>query len=131
MVTAAHDLPIQVFDTIKPYKIEIVDREDELLNVWNQIASSKLVITDRLHAMIFCYLLHIPCIVLKTYNYKLIAQYEWIKEESFIELCENHSLNNITNKMNNLLTMEFIDPINDFSGCFETLKKLLDTKAGE
>lgn len=130
-VTEICDLPIQVFDTIKPYKIEIADREDELINVWNQIASSKLVITDRLHAMIFCYLLHVPCIVLKTYNYKLIAQYEWIKNEAFIELCEDHSLNNITDKMNNLLSMESIEAINDFSNYFETLTELLNTKAGE
>lgn len=130
-IAKTYHQPIQVFDTIKPYKIEITDRESELVNVWKQISDSKLVITDRLHAMIFCYLLRIPCIVLKTYNYKLIAQYEWIKNESFIELCEDNLMSNMIDKIDSLLSMESVSPVNDFSVYFERLTELLNNSTGE
>lgn len=130
-ITSITDQDIQEFDTIKPYKIDIIDRKKELLNIWQQISTSKVVITDRLHAMIFCYLLRVPCIVLKTYNFKLTAQYEWIKNENFIEFCDDNSIDNIVSIMNKLLSIKLINKNNDFSNYFENLKELLIKKLGD
>lgn len=130
-ISNSYNLEIQEFDTIKPYKIEIKDREKELLDIWNKISCSKIVITDRLHAMIFCYLLQIPCIILKTYNYKLIAQYEWIKNENFIELCETDSYVSIINAVNKLMSNNHIHKKNDFQNYFDKLKAILISNEGD
>lgn len=71
-------------DTVKPYYIGPENRKKELIKIWESIASSKIVITDRLHGMIFSRIVGVPCIVLGTYNYKLEGQYEWIKNNEDI-----------------------------------------------
>lgn len=75
-------------DTIRDYKIELKDREKELISIWNEIGNAEILITDRLHGMIFAALLGTPCVVLNTYNHKLRAQYEWLKELNYIILSD-------------------------------------------
>lgn len=75
-------------DTIREYKIETEERENELRKIWTEIGCADILITDRLHGMIFAALLGTPCIVLNTYNHKLRAQYEWLKELNYIQICE-------------------------------------------
>lgn len=49
-----------------------------------EFASAKLVITDRLHGMIFAALTQTPCIVLGNYNHKVKGTYEWLQELPYI-----------------------------------------------
>ena len=71
-------------DTIKDYKILTKDREKELIEIWQAIGNSELLVTDRLHGMIFATLLGTPCIIFNTYNHKLRGQYEWVKDLNYI-----------------------------------------------
>ncbi|MBE5898686.1 MAG: hypothetical protein E7279_03705 [Lachnospiraceae bacterium] len=75
-------------DTVKEYMISRQDRKRELYSMWKLIESVSLMITDRLHGMIFAALLGTPCIVLNTYNHKLRGQYEWIKDLNYIYCIE-------------------------------------------
>lgn len=63
--------------------------EDELTKMFDYFRHSKLVITDRLHGMIFSAITSTPCIVLSNYNHKIKGQYEWIKHLDNIVFCEN------------------------------------------
>ncbi|MBQ2986135.1 MAG: polysaccharide pyruvyl transferase family protein [Tyzzerella sp.] len=54
-----------------------------------EFKKSELVVTDRLHGMVFSYLTHTPCIVLSNYNHKVCGLYEWIKDSSIIALIED------------------------------------------
>lgn len=94
---------IKQFDTIKPYYISTNNRISELRKIMNEIRSSKVVITDRLHGMILAYLLDIPCLVLKTYNYKLIAQYEWLKKCNYIKKVDKDDIDEIIKNIDSLL----------------------------
>jgi pyruvyl transferase EpsI len=96
---------VLVTDTIKDYYISIEDRENELRDIWKTIASSEVVITDRLHGMIFATLLDVPCIVLKTYNYKLTGQYQWLKNVNFIEQID-FDINKIIQTVDKLKSIE-------------------------
>lgn len=66
--------------------------EAELEEKFDSFRASELVITDRLHGMIFSAITSTPCIVLSNYNHKIKAQYEWIKHLPFIKFCENLEL---------------------------------------
>lgn len=57
----------------------------------NEIAKSKVVITDRLHGMIFCLITGTPCIVLDSKTHKTSGVYKWIegKDIEYIKLCSN------------------------------------------
>lgn len=79
---------VKVTDTVTDYSISIQERERELEKIWKTFSNSELVITDRLHGMIFAVITSTPCIVLKTYNHKVVGQYEWISYLNYIELIE-------------------------------------------
>ena len=53
-----------------------------------QFSSSKLVVTDRLHGMIFSAITNTPCICFDNKNGKVSAQYEWIRNNSYVKLVD-------------------------------------------
>lgn len=71
---------VSVSDTTTPYPISVDMRETELFKIWELFSSAELIVTDRLHGMIFAHLTSTPCIVLKTYNHKVTGQFDWIKD---------------------------------------------------
>lgn len=77
---------INITDTVTDYPIPIKIRKKELYSIWKTFSSSKLIITDRLHGMIFSAITSTPCIVLRTYNHKLVGQYKWLKHLNYIKL---------------------------------------------
>lgn len=54
-----------------------------------EFADSKIVITDRLHGMIFAFLTKTPCISLNNSSGKVLGVYEWIKECRYIKVVNN------------------------------------------
>ncbi len=62
------------------------NRQNELRGKLEEFSSAKLVITDRLHAMIFCALTGTPCLAIDNVSKKVSGTYEWIKELSYIKM---------------------------------------------
>lgn len=73
-------------DMISQNQILADVREDVILDKLKEFAGARLVITDRLHGMVFCYLTNTPCIVFSNYNHKVLGTYEWIKDVNFVKL---------------------------------------------
>lgn len=66
----------------------------------SKIATSKVVITDRLHCMIFCWLTGTPCVVFDNISGKIQGVREWIKNSPFIvEYTEEEGIYNCINKV--------------------------------
>lgn len=63
----------------------------ELKKLLEKMARSELVITDRLHGMVFAALTNTPCIVLHSKSPKIEGVYSWIKNNKYISLIENVS----------------------------------------
>lgn len=78
-------------DTVTKYSIDKKVREDEVLKKLKEFAQSKLVVTDRLHGMIFAALTGTPCIVIGNYNHKVRGEYEWLKDNPYIAFLEDIS----------------------------------------
>lgn len=51
-----------------------------------QFSHYKLIITDRLHGMVFALLSNSPCLVFENKSYKVKGVYEWIKNFEYIKL---------------------------------------------
>ena len=49
-----------------------------------EFCSAKVVITDRLHGMIFAAITETPCIVFNNYNHKVEGTYQWIQYLPYI-----------------------------------------------
>ena len=76
------------FDTQLSYDVPVFFRDKitkEALALW---ANSKLVITDRLHGMIFAAITGTPCIALSNYNHKISGTYEFIKYLPYIRFVQ-------------------------------------------
>lgn len=59
--------------------------EGKLRDKMEQIGSAALVVTDRLHGMIFAALMQTPCLVLRNYNHKVEETYKWIQDLDYVE----------------------------------------------
>lgn len=68
--------------TINDSNVEPSQREKALLAKFNEFSTKKLVITDRLHAMLFSAITGTPCIALDNISGKVSGVYKWI---SFLE----------------------------------------------
>lgn len=86
---------LNISDTHKGYQYHIdeTNREAILKETWNEFKASELVLTDRLHGMIFCAITGTPCIVFKNSNHKIEYSYKnWLKECNFIYLAEDNKM---------------------------------------
>lgn len=80
------NLSFSTTDTVLP-KGEVIIKENrnaKVLEKLSEFASAKLVITDRLHGMIFSAVTGTPCIALDNNNHKVKGTYDWIENLSYI-----------------------------------------------
>jgi len=54
-----------------------------------EFLSSELVITDRLHGMIFAAVTGTPCVAFNNYNHKISGTYQWLKELKYIRFANS------------------------------------------
>jgi pyruvyl transferase EpsI len=84
-----------IYDTVVNRQITFKSRIDELNAMLNNFKKSKLVITDRLHGMIFCVITRTPCIVLRSLDHKIVESYKWIKDLDYVELIDDLDYNKL------------------------------------
>lgn len=82
--------------------LSITERNDELQKIWNTFKNAELVVTDRLHGMIFCYITNTPCLVFLNNNHKVNGTYKWFPEDCNIELIEEFEEQKIKNSLKKL-----------------------------
>ena len=75
-------------DMVVDHRIPVDERGDELKNQYDAFRHAELVITDRLHGMIFSAITGTPCIVINSKSPKVKGCYEWIKNLDYIRFCE-------------------------------------------
>lgn len=75
-------LKIECFDTLLPREDRLSAGEAEklLTDLWERLGRCALVVTDRLHAMLFAYITGTPAIVMPNNNHKVTEIYQWIKD---------------------------------------------------
>ena len=100
------------YDTVIPRKVLKEKRHEELKDMFNKFLSSKVVITDRLHGMVFCVITKTPCIVTKSLDHKVIGTYEWVKDLNYIKLVDDLEFENIQLLIDELSNIEQVNEIN-------------------
>lgn len=78
---------VRMTETSISYAVTEEKREVELRKKWDEFLSARVVITDRLHGMIFAAITGTPCIVLTNYNHKLSGSYQWLESLHYIKYC--------------------------------------------
>lgn len=107
-------------------KFEPSDKNSIFEKLLKEFTESKVIITDRLHGMIFALITHTPCIALDNSNKKVSSTYNtWLKECSYIRFLDKFSEADLLKYIQELLNLEKYE----FNFCtvqkFETLFKKL------
>lgn len=66
----------------------IKEANDAVIKKLDEFSKAELIITDRLHGMIFAALAGTPCVAINNSNKKVEAVYTWIKNNSYIQFSE-------------------------------------------
>ena len=81
--------------------------EQELNKLWDVFRKSKVVITDRLHGMIFCAITKTPCVVLPNSNHKIASTYQkWLGNLKYIKFVEKFDEEEILANVETLYNMK-------------------------
>nr|WP_321302564.1 polysaccharide pyruvyl transferase family protein [uncultured Trichococcus sp.] len=104
----------------------VEQREVELQNIWTVFKRSKLVITDRLHGMIFCKITGTPCIAIDNSNHKISGVYNaWLSKIENIKMIPDFNYVEIKKHIDSLMSADN-HTIHHNDELYDQLKKLLD-----
>lgn len=78
--------PLQHTDTVLPYPVTFDARPDALQAKFDEFRHVKLVITDRLHGMLFAAMTGTPCIALDNKSGKVKGSYQLISHLDYVRL---------------------------------------------
>lgn len=82
-------------------------REQELMTIWQTFRGAKVIVTDRLHGMIFSVITKTPCVVLTNTNHKILQTYKnWLSELPHVCLVENYHLEKILSGIEKLMLVD-------------------------
>ena len=87
----AHSLGLPCYETDMHTDCQVTkeNRAECVRAKMTEFAKAKLVITDRLHGMVFAAITGTPCVVFSNYNHKVRGTYEWIKYLPYIRYVES------------------------------------------
>lgn len=106
--------------------------ENSLRDFWDLLRSRRVVVTDRLHGMIFCVNTKTPVVVLPNSNHKIRGTYDaWLSGHSYVRYLDSFSpeaLSAAIDELWELRAEQIIAP--DLSPGYESLRKALLEAAG-
>ncbi|MCE9654382.1 polysaccharide pyruvyl transferase family protein [Clostridium celatum] len=111
------------YDTVVNKLVTKEIRENEVKDMLNKFLSAKVVITDRLHGMVFAVITKTPCIITKSLDHKVPGTYKWIKNLNYIKMIDDLEFEKIENIIDNFLNLEKVNEINFKEIYFEKLKE--------
>ncbi len=73
-------------DMVLPQDFPVAERKRVLLKRYQELADAEVVVTDRLHCMIFAAQVGTPCVVFENDHHKVRESYQWLRDLSYIRL---------------------------------------------
>lgn len=95
-----------ISDTCVARRIYRQVREYEVKSLLLQFSQARIVVTDRLHGMIFSVLTATPCLVLPSIDNKIKGTYKWIEDFSYVRYLEKSENLNIVSEIDEMLTVK-------------------------
>ena len=118
---------INIFDTVfeKTSSLDFYDRREKFYAFLEKIQKSQVVITNRLHAMVFCAVTRTPCLVLPVIGVKVKGVYDaWLKDLNYITYLDEYNIEKIkseTEKLKNI-TPNKINLEKDFEPLYNAIR---------
>lgn len=107
------------------------NRKEFIFDKLLEVSRHKMVVTDRLHGMIFAYLTKTPAIVFENSNWKIKSTYNtWLQNVDYIQLIDgdNNNINDVSEIIQNLMQIVpgYGRVSTEFEPLLRTLRKLVD-----
>ena len=115
------EMRIQEIDTIVWDGFSYESREKILYNLLQQFSKSKLVITDKLHGMIFAIVTGTPCVVFDNKTRKISGVYKWVEKLPYIKMVYEKNFEKVL--------LEFLNDTKTYIYDTALLKKSFDNMA--
>ena len=107
------------------YPVSRAFGEQLVADKWAEFKKARLVITDRLHGMIFSAITGTPCVALNNSNGKVGFEYEWLKDVPYIAFARTvDEVPQLVDQVMQVTDPEF--PATWFAGQFRPLTELID-----
>lgn len=95
-----------MFTTTVGYRVNNETREKELKKIWDELREAELVITDRLHGMIFCAITGTPCVVIRSFDHKVMEGYKWLEGLNYMSLVSEPTKVNVLKEVETLIGLK-------------------------
>lgn len=82
-----NNLSYNEISTVTDFPVNLNSRRECVNELLYKFKKAKIVITDRLHGMIFCAITGTPCVAFNNISGKVFETYKWIKELDYIKIC--------------------------------------------
>lgn len=123
-------LPDETFvwtDTVRPGKVPPELGDEAVHGKLEEFSSYRLIVTDRLHGMVFAALTGTPCIVLDNCDHKVRGVYDWLRQNPYVRYLETPD--RAAQALRDILPMlgreQRFDP-GDMDARFERLAQMLE-----
>ena len=126
-VAEKFDKNVSIGDTVLEFDVNSEQRQKYVKLKLQEFKKHKLVITDRLHGMIFAAITGTPCIAIDNCYYKIKANYEWFKNIEYIKYVDD--FDKIEEAIKELISIDQNKckySENEFSSYFEILSKKIE-----
>lgn len=100
-------------------------RVSELFSIWDAFKKAEIVVTDRLHGMIFCFITNTPVLVLLNNNHKVQSSFEWINRATNIYLVPEYSKRNVQGVIDEIKSDTFINKKQNLLPRFDEIKEIV------
>lgn len=110
-----------------PYNISRSERYQQLQACLDIIAKSSLMVTDRLHGVIFAAITGTPCIAISNNNHKILGIYQWLQAYQWIRYCQDvYEFNEILSEIQQIDCKECqINMNDDFIPLLNVFKEII------
>ncbi len=118
---------IEFTDTVIHDTVQPDNRKEKVYQKLEHFAAAKLVVTDRLHGMIFAAITNTPCIAMSNCNGKVKGVYDWIKENEYVRFADSTDdfMRNLdTLDLEQMYTYNRVSVDNKFEPVYKELGKL-------
>lgn len=105
--------------------IDFQTQKLDLKKIFIKFMSANVVITDRLHGMIFSYITMTPCIVLPSLTNKISENYKWISKCNYISYISQIDINMVFTELERLINIKKLITV-DIASYFNELKTIIE-----
>lgn len=124
-----HFSQITHYDTnIQKSYLSFDEKKAELRKIWDTYKRSELVVTDRLHGMIFCYITDTPCLAFLNNNHKIESSFDWIKHSNSIVLIKECTQEKIEWAVNKIKSLQGTSQYHSLDSNFQPLIEAIGGK---